>query len=123
MATPDAAHAGVRGRGSRPPSSMAMQYHRFRGGERCEECGARQWYAEDALRYCRNGHRLEGFAAHEADEDAFGTQGRVSRRRRHDDHDDAADDHDDYDYDSGQTGESNQDKYVVEGVYEIEGWH
>ena len=63
---------------------MAMQYHRFRGGERCEECGARQWYAEDALRYCRNGHRLEGFAAHEADEDAFGTQGRVSRRRDRD---------------------------------------
>ncbi|KAI1498637.1 hypothetical protein F5X99DRAFT_431525 [Biscogniauxia marginata] len=58
------------------------KYHKFRGGERCDECGARQWYAQDALRYCRNGHRLEGFADHEGDEDAFGTQGRVSRRKR-----------------------------------------
>ncbi|RYP03709.1 hypothetical protein DL764_004970 [Monosporascus ibericus] len=58
------------------------KYHKFRGGERCDECGARQWYAENALRYCRNGHRLEGFAAHEEDEDAFGTQGRVARRKR-----------------------------------------
>ncbi|CAJ2514249.1 Uu.00g023680.m01.CDS01 [Anthostomella pinea] len=58
------------------------KYHKFRGGERCDECGARQWYAQDALRYCRNGHRLEGFAAHEADEDAFGTQGRVSRVKK-----------------------------------------
>lgn len=58
------------------------KYHRFRSGERCDECGARQWYAENALRYCRNGHRLEGFAAHEEDEDAFGTRGRVSRKKR-----------------------------------------
>ncbi|KAI0161767.1 hypothetical protein GGR52DRAFT_561087 [Hypoxylon sp. FL1284] len=58
------------------------KYHRFRNGERCDECGARQWYAQDALRYCRNGHRLEGFADHEGDEDAFGTQGRVSRRKK-----------------------------------------
>ncbi|KAI0198946.1 hypothetical protein F4808DRAFT_472072 [Astrocystis sublimbata] len=57
-------------------------YHRFRGGECCDECGARHWFAQDALRYCRNGHRLEGFAAHEADEDAFGTQGKVSRRKK-----------------------------------------
>ncbi|XXG99284.1 Vacuolar protein sorting-associated protein 52 [Hypoxylon texense] len=58
------------------------KYHRFRHGERCDECGARQWYAQDAIRYCRNGHRLEGFAEHEGDEDAFGTQGRVSRRKK-----------------------------------------
>ncbi|KAI0014246.1 hypothetical protein F4779DRAFT_1336 [Xylariaceae sp. FL0662B] len=62
------------------------RYHRFRSGERCDECGARQWYAQDALRYCRNGHRLEGFAegggGGEGDEDAFGTQGKVSRRKR-----------------------------------------
>ncbi|KAK5624907.1 hypothetical protein RRF57_000624 [Xylaria bambusicola] len=58
------------------------KYHKFRGGERCDECGARQWFAQDALRYCRNGHRLEGFADHEADEDAFGTQGRVSRKKK-----------------------------------------
>lgn len=59
-----------------------IRYHKFRGGERCDECGARQWFAQDALRYCRNGHRLEGFANHEADEDAYGTQGRVSRKQR-----------------------------------------
>ncbi|KAK6957385.1 hypothetical protein Daesc_000169 [Daldinia eschscholtzii] len=58
------------------------KYHRFRGGERCDECGARQWYAQDAIRYCRNGHRLEGFAEHEGDEDAFGTQGKVSRKKK-----------------------------------------
>ncbi|KAI0532616.1 hypothetical protein GGR58DRAFT_489604 [Xylaria digitata] len=58
------------------------KYHKFRSGERCDECGTRQWFAQDALRYCRNGHRLEGFANHEADEDAFGTQGRVSRKKK-----------------------------------------
>ncbi|KAI1127186.1 hypothetical protein F5Y10DRAFT_243345 [Nemania abortiva] len=58
------------------------KYHKFKGGERCDECGARQWFAQDALRYCRNGHRLEGFANHEADEDAFGTQGRVTRKKK-----------------------------------------
>ncbi|KAI1205718.1 uncharacterized protein F4807DRAFT_273126 [Annulohypoxylon truncatum] len=58
------------------------KYHKFRSGERCDECGARQWYAQDALRYCRNGHRLEGFAEHEADEDNFGTQGKVSRKKK-----------------------------------------
>ncbi|KAI0520789.1 hypothetical protein F5B22DRAFT_598378 [Xylaria bambusicola] len=58
------------------------KYHKFRGGERCDECGARQWFAQDALRYCRNGHRLEGFVNHEGDEDAFGTQGRVSRKKK-----------------------------------------
>ncbi|KAI0888684.1 uncharacterized protein GGS22DRAFT_152167 [Annulohypoxylon maeteangense] len=58
------------------------KYHKFRSGERCDECGARQWYAQDALRYCRNGHRLEGFAEHEGDEDNFGTQGRVTRKKK-----------------------------------------
>ncbi|KAI8946193.1 hypothetical protein F4801DRAFT_565625 [Xylaria longipes] len=58
------------------------KYHKLRGGERCDECGARQWFAQDALRYCRNGHRLEGFANHEPDEDAFGTQGKVSRKKK-----------------------------------------
>ncbi|KAI0431669.1 hypothetical protein F5Y09DRAFT_186085 [Xylaria sp. FL1042] len=58
------------------------KYHKFRGGERCDECGARHWFAQDALRYCRNGHRLEGFAEHEADEDDFGTQGRVARKKK-----------------------------------------
>ncbi|KAI0899959.1 hypothetical protein F4806DRAFT_454544 [Annulohypoxylon nitens] len=56
------------------------KYHKFRAGERCDECGARQWYSQDALRYCRNGHRLEGFAEHEGDEDNFGNRGKVSRK-------------------------------------------
>ncbi|KAI1379327.1 hypothetical protein F4677DRAFT_408632 [Hypoxylon crocopeplum] len=58
------------------------KYNRFRDGERCDDCGARQWYAQDAIRYCRNGHRLEGFAEHEGDEDNFGTQGKVTRKKK-----------------------------------------
>ncbi|KAI2625195.1 hypothetical protein GGS21DRAFT_531686 [Xylaria nigripes] len=58
------------------------KYHKFKDGERCDECGTHHWFAQDALRYCRNGHRLEGFAHHEADEDAFGTQGKVSRKKK-----------------------------------------
>lgn len=59
-----------------------IKYHKFRSGERCDDCGARQWFEQDALRYCRNGHRLDGFADHEEDEDDFGTHGRVARRKR-----------------------------------------
>ncbi|KAJ1333558.1 RNA polymerase I-specific transcription initiation factor RRN7 [Microdochium nivale] len=61
---------------------MSPKYHRFPPGERCEECGSRQWYAEDALRYCRKGHLLEGFADHSGGEDDFGTQGRTTRRKK-----------------------------------------
>ncbi|TRX96909.1 hypothetical protein FHL15_002215 [Xylaria flabelliformis] len=71
--------------GRQPWQSIPMartRYHKFRGGERCDECGARHWFAQDALRYCRNGHRLEGFANHEPDEDAFGSQGKVSRKKK-----------------------------------------
>ncbi|KAK7981601.1 hypothetical protein PG996_009291 [Apiospora saccharicola] len=57
-------------------------YQRMTGGERCEECGSRHWYSEDALRYCRNGHRLEGYAPHEAGEDEYGTTGKVTRRKK-----------------------------------------
>ncbi|KAK8091157.1 ribosomal protein [Apiospora phragmitis] len=57
-------------------------YQRMPAGERCEECGSRHWYSEDALRYCRNGHRLEGYAPHEAGEDEFSTTGKVHRRKR-----------------------------------------
>ncbi|KAH7031062.1 uncharacterized protein B0I36DRAFT_323110 [Microdochium trichocladiopsis] len=61
---------------------MSPKYHKFPPGERCEECGSRQWYAQDALRYCRRGHLLEGFAAHSGDEDDFGTQGRTTRKKK-----------------------------------------
>ncbi|ORY64898.1 uncharacterized protein BCR38DRAFT_523464 [Pseudomassariella vexata] len=58
------------------------KYHRFANGERCEECSARYWYAQDGLRYCRNGHQLEGFASHEAGEDDFNPTGKVTRKKR-----------------------------------------
>ena len=54
----------------------------MQGGERCEECGSRHWYSEDALRYCRNGHRLEGYAPHEAGEDEYGTTGKVHKKKK-----------------------------------------
>jgi RNA polymerase I-specific transcription initiation factor RRN7 len=60
----------------------STKYHRLPGGEGCEECGSRQWYAQDGLRYCRNGHQLEGFVEQEAGEDDFNSTGRVTRRQR-----------------------------------------
>jgi RNA polymerase I-specific transcription initiation factor RRN7 len=57
-------------------------YHRMRSPERCEECSTRLWYEQEGLRYCRNGHQLEGFASHEAGEDEYGTTGKVSRARK-----------------------------------------
>ncbi|KAF4340337.1 hypothetical protein FBEOM_5725 [Fusarium beomiforme] len=34
---------------------------KFARGERCPECGARRWYLENGLRFCSNGHQVEGF--------------------------------------------------------------
>ncbi|KAL5609860.1 hypothetical protein FOVSG1_004541 [Fusarium oxysporum f. sp. vasinfectum] len=34
---------------------------KFPRGERCPECGARRWYLENGLRFCFNGHQVEGF--------------------------------------------------------------
>ncbi|KAF5587549.1 uncharacterized protein FSUBG_11771 [Fusarium subglutinans] len=34
---------------------------KFPRGERCPECGARRWYLESGLRFCSNGHQVEGF--------------------------------------------------------------
>lgn len=63
---------------------MSPKYHKFPAGERCEECGSRQWYAQDALRYCRRGHLQEGFAAHAADEEEgfAASQGRTTRQKK-----------------------------------------
>lgn len=58
------------------------ELHRMAPGERCDQCGTRKWYAEDALRYCRNGHRLEGYAEHDAGEDEFGTMGKTTRKKK-----------------------------------------
>jgi RNA polymerase I-specific transcription initiation factor RRN7 len=54
----------------------------MRQPERCEECSTRLWYEQEGLRYCKNGHQLEGFASHDAGEDGYGTKGRVSRVRK-----------------------------------------
>ncbi|KAI0132773.1 hypothetical protein BJ170DRAFT_261598 [Xylariales sp. AK1849] len=60
------------------PTSM----HRMRPSERCDECSTRLWYQQEGLRYCKNGHQLEGFAAHDAGEDEYGTTGKVTRAKK-----------------------------------------
>ncbi|ETS82534.1 hypothetical protein PFICI_04410 [Pestalotiopsis fici W106-1] len=57
-------------------------YHKMRHGERCEECPTRHWYEQEGLRFCRNGHQLEGFAAHEAGEDEYNSTGRVTKAKK-----------------------------------------
>jgi RNA polymerase I-specific transcription initiation factor RRN7 len=57
-------------------------YHKMRPGERCEECPTRHWYEQEGLRFCRNGHQLEGFAAHEAGEDEYNSTGRVTKAKK-----------------------------------------
>lgn len=62
---------------------MATQWHKMRGKERCDECGSRRWYAgDDQLRYCENGHRLEGFATNDVGEDSYTMTGRVTKRKK-----------------------------------------
>ncbi|KZF23440.1 hypothetical protein L228DRAFT_282169 [Xylona heveae TC161] len=53
-------------------------------GERCgvENCRSNRYYVEDGLWFCRNGHRKEGRIQVEEDEDAFGTQGKKTRKKR-----------------------------------------
>ncbi|KAI4602365.1 Pol I core factor CF [Pestalotiopsis sp. 9143b] len=69
---------------ARTATTMAgiSSYHKMRPGERCEECPTRHWYEQEGLRFCRNGHQLEGFAVHEKGEDEFGTTGRVTRAKK-----------------------------------------
>ncbi|KAI1849359.1 hypothetical protein JX265_012080 [Neoarthrinium moseri] len=57
-------------------------YHRMRPPERCEECSTKLWYEQEGLRYCKNGHQLEGFASHDAGEDEYGTTGKVTKARK-----------------------------------------
>ncbi|CAN8102209.1 unnamed protein product [Discula destructiva] len=64
-------------------SGRRKELHRFPGGERCDECRTRRWYAESGLRYCKNGHQIEGFIEVAVDpDDNFGQGGRVARKKR-----------------------------------------
>ncbi|KAI9880099.1 MAG: Pol I core factor CF [Pleopsidium flavum] len=58
-----------------------MDYFR---GDVCgvDNCRATQYYIEDGLSYCKNGHRREGRTQVQEDEDDFGTQGRKTRQKR-----------------------------------------
>ncbi|KAK4236632.1 hypothetical protein C8A03DRAFT_45397 [Achaetomium macrosporum] len=59
------------------------RHHRFPRGETCSECPARKWYLENGLRYCENGHQVEGYVQFDIDEDDnFGKTGRVARKKR-----------------------------------------
>ncbi|KAH7004570.1 ubiquitin family-domain-containing protein [Fusarium venenatum] len=56
---------------------------KFPRGERCPECGARRWYLENGLRFCSNGHQVEGFVQFDiGDEVDAGNLGRVARKEK-----------------------------------------
>ncbi|QPC76438.1 hypothetical protein HYE68_007190 [Fusarium pseudograminearum] len=56
---------------------------KFPRGERCPECGARRWYLENGLRFCSNGHQVEGFIQFDiGDEVDAGNLGRVARKEK-----------------------------------------
>ncbi|KAF7560758.1 hypothetical protein G7046_g3386 [Stylonectria norvegica] len=56
---------------------------KFSRGERCHECGARKWYLENGLRFCSNGHQVEGFVQFEVgNEDDAGKHGAAVRREK-----------------------------------------
>lgn len=84
------------------------ELHRFRSGNKCDECGAKRYYTESGFRYCVQGHRIEvsqrcqpskqtrpsrahtdrateqqGFIEFDIDEDDnYGQRGRVARKER-----------------------------------------
>ncbi|KAK0671067.1 hypothetical protein QBC41DRAFT_271043 [Cercophora samala] len=53
------------------------KHHRFPSGGTCAECPARKWYLEDGMRFCENGHRVEGYVQFDVDQegDNFGSMG------------------------------------------------
>ncbi|RGP76796.1 polymerase i core factor subunit [Fusarium longipes] len=56
---------------------------KFPRGERCPECGARRWYLEYGLRFCSNGHQVEGFVQFDiGDEVDAGKLGSVARKEK-----------------------------------------
>ncbi|KAF5621268.1 hypothetical protein F52700_11017 [Fusarium sp. NRRL 52700] len=54
---------------------------KFPRGERCPECGARRWYLENGLRFCSNGHQVEGFIQFDIGDDVdAGQLGKKSKK-------------------------------------------
>ncbi|KAK4231292.1 putative ribosomal protein [Podospora fimiseda] len=61
-----------------PPRS----YRRFPKRQTCDECSSRRWYLQDGLRYCENGHQVEGYIQYDIDEDDnFGQIGKTIRKK------------------------------------------
>ncbi|KAF4470408.1 eukaryotic translation initiation factor 5A [Fusarium albosuccineum] len=59
------------------------ELRKFPRGERCPDCGARRWYLENGLRFCSNGHQVEGFVQFDVgDEEDAGKLGNVARREK-----------------------------------------
>ncbi|KAF4490254.1 hypothetical protein FAGAP_10973 [Fusarium agapanthi] len=54
---------------------------KFLRGERCPECGARRWYLENGLRFCSNGHQVEGFIQFDIGDDVdAGQHGKKTKK-------------------------------------------
>ncbi|KPM34078.1 hypothetical protein AK830_g12494 [Neonectria ditissima] len=59
------------------------ELRKFPRGERCPECGVRKWYLESGLRFCSNGHQVEGFIQFDVgDEEDSGKMGVVAKREK-----------------------------------------
>lgn len=59
------------------------ELRKFPKGERCPECGVRKWYLENGLRFCSNGHQVEGFIQFDiGDEEDAGKLGAVAKREK-----------------------------------------
>ncbi|KAH7133487.1 hypothetical protein EDB81DRAFT_762796 [Dactylonectria macrodidyma] len=59
------------------------ELRKFPQGERCQECGAKKWYLENGLRFCSNGHQVEGFVQYDnGDEEDAGKRGAVAKREK-----------------------------------------
>ncbi|KAF4447117.1 hypothetical protein F53441_9262 [Fusarium austroafricanum] len=55
---------------------------KFPRGERCPECGARRWYLENGLRFCSNGHQVEGFIQFDVGDDV--ESGQIGKKTKKD---------------------------------------
>ncbi|KAH7137126.1 ubiquitin family-domain-containing protein [Dactylonectria estremocensis] len=59
------------------------ELRKFPRSERCQECGAKKWYLENGLRFCSNGHQVEGFVQYDnGDEEDAGKRGAVAKREK-----------------------------------------
>ncbi|KAK3987804.1 putative ribosomal protein [Cladorrhinum sp. PSN332] len=57
-------------------------YRRFPQGQTCDECSSRRWYLQDGLRYCENGHQVQGYIQYDVDEeDNFGKIGKTIKKK------------------------------------------